>query len=184
MKSFVRDDLEFLRHIPDHVESNITIVTLDVVNLYTNITARLGQKALCYWIEKCRNNMDERFTTQFLTEATDLVLKNNIFMFNDRYFHQVKGTAMGTKMAPTYATLTLGYLEDMLYHRISEKLGEDYHEFIKMNWKRCLDDCFIIWSRKRIQLKYCLYHFKYSRPGYKVYHGKKFFSSTLSRCFS
>ena len=41
-KSFVRDDLEFLRHLPDRVESNTTLVTLDVVNLYTNITARLG----------------------------------------------------------------------------------------------------------------------------------------------
>ena len=80
VKSFVRDDLEFLRHLPDHVESNTTLVTLDVVNLYTNITARLGQEALCYWIEKCRNNIDDRFTTQFLSEATDLVLKNNIYL--------------------------------------------------------------------------------------------------------
>ena len=80
--SFVRDDLDFLRHLPDHVESNTTLVTLDVVNLYTYITARLEQEALCYWIEKYRNNIDERFTTQFLTEATDLALKNNIVMFN------------------------------------------------------------------------------------------------------
>ena len=135
MKSFVRDDLEFLRHLPDFVESNTTLVTLDFFNLYTIIRARLGQEALCYWIEKCRNNIDERFTTQFLTEATDLVLKTNIFMFNDRYFHQVKFTAMGTKIAQTYATLTRGYQEEMLYIRICEKLGEEYHEFIKMNWK-------------------------------------------------
>ena len=147
MKSFVRDDLEFLRHLPDHVESNTALVTLDVVNRYTIITARLGQEALCYWIEKCINNIDERFTTQFLTEPTDLVLKNNIFMFNDRYFHQVKGTAMGTKMATTYATLTLGYFEEM-YHRICEKLGEEYHESIKMNWKRYLGD----WGKEESNL--------------------------------
>ena len=48
VKSFVRDDLDFLQHLPDHVESNTTLVTLDVVNLYTNITARLGQETLCY----------------------------------------------------------------------------------------------------------------------------------------
>ena len=51
VKSVVRDYLEFLRHHPDHVESNTTLVILDVVDLYTNITARLGQEALCYWIE-------------------------------------------------------------------------------------------------------------------------------------
>ena len=145
MKSFVRDDLEFLRHLPDHVESNITLVTLVVVNLYTNITARLGQEALCYWMQK-------QYRWQIHNTIFDLVLKNNIFMFNDRYFHQIKGTAMGTKMASTYATLTLVYLAEMLYHRISEKLREEYYELIKMNWKRYLDDCFIIWSKEKSNL--------------------------------
>ena len=98
--------------------------------------------------KKCRNNIDEKFTTKFLTQATDLELKNNIFMFNDRYFHQVKVTAMGTKIAPNYATPTLDYLMEMLYHRISEKLGEEYNEFIKMNKKRYLGDCNIIWSKE------------------------------------
>ena len=55
-------------------------------------------------------------------------------------------------MTPTYATVTHGYLEEMLYHRISEKLGEEYREFIKKNWKRYLDDCFIIWSKEESNL--------------------------------
>ena len=59
---------------------------------------------------------------------------------------------MGTKMAPTYATLTLGYLKEKLYNRISEILGEEYHEFIKMNWKRYLDDCCIIWNKEESNL--------------------------------
>ena len=32
---------------------------------------------------------------------------------------------MGTKMASTYATLTLAYLEENLYEIIGEKYGED-----------------------------------------------------------
>ena len=35
---------------------------------------------------------------------------------------------------------------------ISEKLGEEYHEFIQMNWKRYLDDCLIIWSKEESNL--------------------------------
>ena len=52
-------------------------------------------------------------------------------MFNGRFFNQFNGTAMGTKMEPTYATLTLDYLEQML---------------------RDLDDCFIVWSKEESNL--------------------------------
>ena len=51
---------------------------------------------------------------------------------------------MGTKMAPAYATLTLGYLEETLYINIGHKYGEKIkNNFIKL-WKRYLDDYFIL----------------------------------------
>lgn len=75
-----------------------------------DVTTRLEQEALCYWIENCKNNIDGRFSAQVLTEATELVLKNSIFMFNNRYSHRIKDTAMGTKIAPIYAKLTLEFL--------------------------------------------------------------------------
>ena len=45
---------------------------------------------------------------------------------------------MGTKFAPVYATLVIGYLEEMLYEKINAKYGNQLtNEFIK-NWKRFL----------------------------------------------
>jgi hypothetical protein len=114
--------------------------------LYSNITSTLGLRALGFWIDKHREKIDNRFTKEFLLEATELVLKNNTFNFDDQHFQQVKGTAMGTKMAPTYATLTLGYLEELMYQQINENFSEEFSENIKRHWKRYLDDCFIIWS--------------------------------------
>ena len=49
-----------------------------------------------------------------LLRALKFILENNSFHFNGNYYRQVKGTAMGTKVAPVYATLTLGYLEQKL----------------------------------------------------------------------
>jgi hypothetical protein len=49
-------------------------------------------------------------------------------------------------MAPTYATLTLGYLEELMYQHIQEHFSEEFSENIKYHWKRYLDDCFIILS--------------------------------------
>ncbi|CAH3117113.1 unnamed protein product, partial [Porites lobata] len=56
-----------------------------------------------------------RFSKEFIIDSILLILTNNTFTFDDRIFLQKKGTAMGTKMAPSYATLVLGYLENELY---------------------------------------------------------------------
>ena len=40
------------------------------------------------------------------------MLENNVFSFNDEYFLQVCGTAMGTKMAPCYANIFMAELEE------------------------------------------------------------------------
>ena len=47
-------------------------------------------------------------------------------------------------MMPTYATLTLAYLEENLYKINGKKYGNE-EEFTK-SWKRYLDDCFIFWK--------------------------------------
>lgn len=153
VRSFVRDDLEFLQHLPNKVNDNAILVTFDVVNLYTNISCPLGLRALEYWIDKHPEKIDERFTKEFLLEATALVLQNNVFKFNNKHYLQNKGTAMGTKMAPTYATLTLGFLEEVMYQKVKESFDEEFGVYIMQNWKRYLDDCFIIWNRDLTDLE-------------------------------
>ena len=43
-----------------------------------------------------------------------LVLKNNHFTFDGNYYLQINGTAMGTKMTPSYANIFMGDLEERL----------------------------------------------------------------------
>ena len=52
-------------------------------------------------------------------------------------------------MVPTYATLTLAYLEENLYEIIGKKYGNDIEEEFTKSWKRYLDDCFIFWKYPR-----------------------------------
>jgi hypothetical protein len=54
---------------------------------------------------------------------------------------------MGTKVAPTYATLVSGYLEEKLYSTVKEKFGQNIESFTRKSWKHYLDDCFIIWNK-------------------------------------
>ena len=41
----------------------------------------------------------------------ELVLKNNNFEFDGSHFLQKRGTAIGTRMAPAYANLSMHHLE-------------------------------------------------------------------------
>ena len=49
---------------------------------------------------------------------------------------------MGTKFAPTYATLVLGYLEEKLYATVAEKYDDQFRNYFEKMWKRFLDNCF------------------------------------------
>lgn len=59
---------------------------------------------------------------------------------------------MGTKVAPTYATLVLGFLEEKMYAETHEIFGDEFSNYIKNQWKRYLNDCFIFWNRSRDDL--------------------------------
>ena len=144
--SFIRDDLDFLNHLPTSVSPNSELITFDVVSLYTNIPHEFGIAAVSYWLEKHRDTILPRFSKDFILDSLRLILQNNAFYFDSKYYIQEKGTAMGTKMAPTYATLVLGYLENIMYENVESNYGSNFAVYIKQNWFRFLDDCFILWN--------------------------------------
>ena len=66
---------------------------------------------------------------------------------------------MGTKFAPIYATLVIGYLEETLYRKGSIKFGQQNGEYFMKFRNRFLDDCFVPWTRylnNLIRLHYIL----------------------------
>lgn len=151
--SYIRDDLDFLNHIPENVQPETLLVSFDVTSLYTNIPHSLGIDAVRFWMEKFPEGIDSRFSKEFILEGLRLILENNNFHFDNQFFLQTKGTAMGTKVAPTYATLVMGFLEEKLYSVLPDVFDEDTSKYIRENWKRYLDDCFIFWNRSEEDLQ-------------------------------
>lgn len=151
--SYIRDDMDFLKHVPENVPPNTILTSFDVTSLYTNIPNDLGAIALKYWIEKYRNLIESRFETDFLIKALKIVLEENTFYFNGQYFKQIKGTAMGSKVAPCYANLVMAYLEKIMYEQVENQYGTDFKHYILRTWKRFLDDCFVFWTKSVEELE-------------------------------
>ena len=78
--------------------------------MYQSIEHDLGLKAVEFWLDRYPEKLPNGYTREFVLEALVLVLDNNYGYFNGQYFRQTKGTATGIKSAPTYADLTMGYL--------------------------------------------------------------------------
>ena len=150
--SFIRDDLDFLQHIPKEIDENSILVSFDVVNLYTNIPHDLGLTAIKYWLDNNRNSIAPPFSTEFILEAISIVLKENTSHFDGKFYRQIQGTAMGTKMAPTYVTLVMGYLEKELYTKCEQTFGKEDRDYLVKLFKRFPDDCFTIWKRSEEDL--------------------------------
>ena len=60
---------------------------------------------------------------------------------------------MGTKFAPIFSTFVLGYLEEKLYANLEKEFHCQFKQYIKDNFKRFLDDCFILFTHSGNDLK-------------------------------
>ena len=67
----------------------------------------------------------------------EFVLKNNYFEFNSNVKHQISGTAIGTKFAPTCACIYMDYMENQFLK------NEQIQPWI---WFRYVHDIFFIWT--------------------------------------
>lgn len=104
-------------------------------------------QAIQYWVQNFPHQIHQRFDQDFIPKGTKFILKNNTFQFNNKQYKQISGTAMGTPFAPTYANLTMGYLEKtILSSKLLEIFNNEKRTYIEKNFFRYIDDCFITWT--------------------------------------
>ena len=130
--SIIRDSTHFLQRLESlgHIQSTAILCTMDVVGLYPHIPHE-GLEAL----KKALDKSDAELPVDELVSLAKVVLENNFFEFDEKLFCQKLGTAIGTKFAPGYANIFMGYLEEEFL---------DSCELRPWVWWRFLDDVFMI----------------------------------------
>ena len=137
-KSYVKDTTDFLckiEEVSDLVPGTI-LCTIDVTSLYTNIPNQEG-------IDACKHMLNNHRiggslpSNQNIAKLLEYVLTKNNFEFNSKHYLQTGGTAMGTKVAPSFANLFMAHFEEKWVYPYPTKPSL---------WLRYIDDIFLIWE--------------------------------------
>ncbi|CAJ0965945.1 unnamed protein product [Ranitomeya imitator] len=140
IKSYLRDTSDFLTSLASigRLPPNCLLVTMDVNSLYTSIRHSEGIESVMSFLSRHTDFSDQQ--CKFCKDSLTMVLTRNFFMFEDQFFIQKRGTAMGSNMAPPYANIFMDQFEmSFVYTHSSFKSYAAY-------WRRYIDDVFLIWT--------------------------------------
>jgi hypothetical protein len=138
--SYLRDSnhiLQELQNLP-HLPPKARIFTADATAMYTNIDTATAIEAFTFLLDHYADEIPNNFPRAFFLETLQFIMENNIFQFDDTYWLQLTGTAMGTPTACLYATIAFGILER---HTILPRFSHSL-----LFYKRFIDDVFGIWN--------------------------------------
>jgi hypothetical protein len=132
----LRDSKELVRELENStMDFNVTLATADVISLYPNID-----------INDCVLRVVRMYIKMFgidtkmiklLKVSLETILNENFFVIpNGTIYHQIKGIAMGTPIAPLLANIYMYSLE-------SDLLEQDLSPIF---YKRYIDDLFMIFE--------------------------------------
>ena len=139
LKKDTNDFLSKLKNLKK-VSDDAILVTVYVVGLYAGIPHNEGLKVRK---KKLDNFYEKPIPTEDLVKMAEFVLKNNYFEFNSNVKHQISGTAIGTKFAPTCACIYMDYMENQFLK------NEQIQPWI---WFRYIDDIIFIWTASEKEL--------------------------------
>lgn len=141
--------------IPPHAY----LTAWDVESLYPNIPISIGIQAVRWALYKYGKY--DFATIYNILHALDLVLRWNVLEHAGEYWLQLYGTAMGTPVAPSFAVIFLGYLEQ-------ERLWPSWRGPKPFYFKRYIDDIFIIWTESLSSLQKLRDRYGTGLPSIKV----------------
>ena len=133
------------------------LVSLDVSSLYTNIPNKEGVQATHQSLLTDRGLVNNPSNLS-LAELLWLVLTLNNFRFNGKNYLQIGGTAMGTRLAPSFANIYMNHFEDIFVYPYPHK---------PTVWYRYIDDIFMIWDHGPDELNKFIEHLNTSSENIK-----------------
>ena len=110
-------------------------ISINVVAIYPNDPWEEGLVAAGAAGER---RSDKSARTDFLIRLMTVVLGSDIFEFRDKLYLQREGTAIGTRAAPTFANLFMGWWENKMQQEWTGTALQFYRRFTDELFFLCL----------------------------------------------
>ena len=134
LKNSVELKTKLMRFAAAHSTNNIRLGSLDVVSLFTRVPTD-------HVLDFVSRKIDEKIINvpipkDCFLELLRLCVNHNYFQFEDKFYRQKFGIAMGSPLSPVLANLFMEYIESELLPNISDK---------PVLWLRYVDDILFAW---------------------------------------
>ena len=102
-----------------HMRSNTKFITIDVENLYTMIPREGALAALAgFCIKHSYQGKIGTFTIDHIMKMARLILDTNCFAYNNKYYRQIRGGAMGSAFTQVLANIYMfEWEQDLIQHQ-------------------------------------------------------------------
>ena len=122
------------------MEVDDRMVSFDIVSLYTNAPIDNALEDIsCLLHDDSTVGDHTAISTADICRLTELCLRSTYFKFQNDYFEQVDGAAMGSPMFPIIANL---YMENF------EQCALEAYTLKPKVWIRYVDDTFVVWPHR------------------------------------
>ena len=129
----IKNNVDLLNKL-NSITSNFDfkLVSFDVVSLFTKVPI----DDLLNYLTDVLDNVDLPFPVETMIELIKLCIKDCKFQFNDKYYEQKFGMAMGNPLSPVLSNLYMEIFESRILNTIIPE---------NVKWFRYVDDIICIW---------------------------------------
>lgn len=140
----IKNSAEFVEKLKSvKVPDGYTMMSLDVVSLFTNVPKELVTVAIQQrWNEiKSHTNIP----LQRFIEGIELLMESCYFSFNGTHYRQINGSPMGAPSSPALVDLVMEYVEDLVFEKLN------YSRIRILFYLRYVDDTFALVPTRHVQ---------------------------------
>ena len=142
--SYIKDTNDYINKIYNFaVPINSFLVTIDAKSLYTNIPNNEGIASVK---KKYDHYPNKTIPTKIIVTFLALILTLNNFIFNSKFYLQIKGCAMGTICAPSYANIFMSEFEEKHIYPLIKNKSVIYLCYI--------GNIFMVWIKSESELRH------------------------------